>query len=73
MKKTIKKILRSEFFWLALLLILAGFFRFYQLGNLPPGTHCDEVSVGYNAFSIYQAGIDEWGNRYPLTFKAFGE
>jgi 4-amino-4-deoxy-L-arabinose transferase-like glycosyltransferase len=73
MAKKTKK--RSIFLILVLGLILigAGLARFIGLGQLPSGTHCDEVSVGYNAFSIWQAGIDEWGNKYPLTFKAFGE
>lgn len=73
MVKKAKKRPTLLIFILSLVLIGAGLARFIGLGQLPPGTHCDEVSVGYNAFAIWRAGIDEWGNKYPLAFKAFGE
>ncbi len=72
-KKSNRKNSQLSLLILSLILLIGGFVRFIQLGNLPPGTHCDEVSVGYNAFSIQQAGIDEWGKKLPFTFKAFGE
>ena len=33
----------------------------------------DEVSFGYNAFSILKTGRDEWGRLMPLIFRAFGD
>ncbi len=47
--------------------------RFVYLDRIPAGPEWDEASVGYNAFSIAQTGKDEWGNRMPLMFPAFGD
>lgn len=60
---------------LTLVLIIAvGFFlRFYKLNTIPNGPEWDEASVGYNAFSIAKTGHDEWGNKLPLIFPAFGD
>lgn len=41
--------------------------------NNPPSLNWDEVSIGYNAFSLLKTGRDEWGNILPLIFKAFGD
>ena len=57
----------------ALILLLAGWLRFYQLLDYPAGFFCDEASIGYNAFTILQSGRDEHGARFPLYFRAFGE
>lgn len=38
-----------------------------------PTPNWDEVSFGYNAFSILKTGRDEWGNLFPLIFRAFGD
>lgn len=58
---------------LTIILFLAFFLRFYKLGSIPNGPEWDEASVGYNAFSIAKSGLDEWGNKLPLIFKAFGD
>ena len=56
-----------------IIVIAAGFFRFYHLSTNPNGLFCDEASVGYNAYSILESGKDEHGNLFPLYFKAFGD
>ena len=33
----------------------------------------DEVSWGYNAYSILRTGKDEYGVSFPISFKAFGD
>lgn len=38
-----------------------------------PCTNADDVSFGYNAYSIATTGKDEYGTTFPLRFKAFGE
>lgn len=43
------------------------------IGNVPPSTNWDEVSLGVNAYSILNTGKDEWGRSFPLTFEAFGD
>ena len=60
-------------FWLITILLIAVFFRFFHLTSSPPGLNWDEVSIGYNAYSILKTGRDEWGEFLPLSFKAFGE
>ena len=58
---------------LILILMLAAVLRFYQLGQIPPSLNWDEVSNGYNAYSILKTARDEHGNFLPLTFRAFGD
>src|SRR3989344_292895 len=58
---------------LASILFIAAILRFWNLGVNPPGLFVDEVSNGYNAYSIIKTGRDEYGNFMPLTFKAFGD
>ncbi len=54
-----------------LIIILAGFLRFYKIAENPPSLSWDEVSVGYNAWSVLHWGKDEWGKTLPLVFKSF--
>ena len=59
--------------WLILILIVAALFRFIRITLSPPALNWDEISIGYNAYSILQTGRDEWGKFMPLSFEAFGE
>jgi 4-amino-4-deoxy-L-arabinose transferase-like glycosyltransferase len=67
--------MKNKWFLIVFLLIffLGSFLRFYQLGNVPGSMDWDEVSFGYNAYSVLHLGKDEYGVSYPLLFKAFGE
>lgn len=47
--------------------------RIWNLDKNPAGFFCDEASIGYNAYSILKTGKDEWGVKFPIFFKAFGE
>lgn len=67
MKKYISKIL------LILILILAIFLRFYKLDKVSPSLNWDEIAAGYNAFTIANWGADEYGNKFPIVFKSFGD
>src|SRR5207253_1198042 len=58
---------------LLIVTLLGGFLRFYQLGKLPKSLNVDEVSIGYNAYSILKTGKDEYGKPFPLTFKSLGD
>lgn len=58
---------------LTLIAILAFFLRFYKVTEDPPALNWDEVSIGYNAFSILKTGKDEWNQFLPVHFKAYGE
>jgi len=61
--------------WLILFLILglAIFLRFWQLGKTPEGFYCDEAALGYNAYSIMETGKDEFGKSWPVLFRSFGD
>lgn len=50
--------------------LLAFALRFYQLGQTPPSLNLDEVAIGYNAYSILQTGMDEYGTRFPIAFRS---
>lgn len=52
---------------------LAFFLRIFSITSIPPSLNWDEVSIGYNAYSILKTGKDEWGEFLPIHFKAFGE
>lgn len=57
-----------------LFIILLGFFlRVYRIDNSPQSLYWDEVSIGYNAYSVLQTGKDEWGRVLLWFFEAFGE
>lgn len=58
---------------LLLILILAAFLRFYQLGTNPPSVDWDEAASGYNAYSILKTGHDEYGYFMPLFFRSFDD
>ena len=60
-----------------ILLSIVGFafgLRFYKVWDNPPALSWDEVSIGYNAYSILKTGKDEHGRFLPLdTFVAYGD
>jgi len=45
----------------------------YQVPKNPPGFYIDESSISYNAYTIATTGQDEYGESWPLYFRAFGE
>lgn len=57
----------------AAILLLAFVLRFYRAEEIPPSLNWDEVSIGYNAYSILKTDKDEWGISFPLHFKSYGE
>jgi 4-amino-4-deoxy-L-arabinose transferase-like glycosyltransferase len=61
-------------FAIFLILVLSLILRFYRLGDIPPSLNWDEVSHGYNAYSILKTGSDEWGKILPWdNFRAYGD
>lgn len=55
------------------LTLTAAFLRFYSLTSNPPSLNIDEVSYGYNAYSILKTARDEYGTFLPITFKSVGD
>ncbi len=64
---------KSNFLVLLLITVLGLILRFWQLDKFPVSLNWDEVSHGYNAYSILTTGKDEWGTAFPLIFRAFGD
>jgi len=62
---------KKQWLLLILIILLATFLRFWQLGQTPKGFYCDEASLGYSAFSIMKTGKDEFGKDFPLLFRSF--
>ena len=73
MKKEKKITLVKTKILLCLILFFALILRFYQLKELPSGFHIDEVTVGYNAYSLMKTARDENGNFLPLYIDSFGD
>jgi hypothetical protein len=50
-------------------------FALYAWGvpDNPPGFYIDESSIAYNAHAVSRAGADEYGESFPLYFRAFGD
>jgi len=65
---------KYKLFLLVLAIVVLGFFlRFNQVTQDPPSLNWDEVSIGFNAYSILKTGRDEWNQFLPLHFKSYGE
>lgn len=58
---------------LFLIILLAFILRIYKVTEVPPSLNWDEISIGYNAYSVLKTGSDEWGNFLPLNFRSYGE
>jgi 4-amino-4-deoxy-L-arabinose transferase-like glycosyltransferase len=56
-----------------LILLIAASLRFPWLDRFPPALYSDEVSQGYNAYSILTTARDEYGNFLPISFRSFGD
>jgi hypothetical protein len=51
----------------------ALFVRLWGLEKSPISVGFDEASLGYNAYSIYLTGKDEYGTPYPLSLRSFND
>lgn len=58
---------------LSIIFVLALFLRLFRISDYPKSLYWDEVSIGYNAYSVLQTGKDEWGRTTPWFFEAFSE
>ncbi len=56
-----------------LITLLGGFLRFYKFTQNPVSLNIDEVSFGYDAYSVLKTARDQYGNFLPLTFKSTGD
>lgn len=65
--------MRGNVFWLSVIFLIGILVRIVGSGYFPPALNWDEVSHGYNAYSLLKTGRDEWGTKLPSIFKAFGD
>lgn len=57
----------------AIVFLMIGFvLRLYKTGSIPPGFNQDEASLGYDAFSIMNYGIDRNGVSMPVHLTSWG-
>lgn len=56
-----------------LILLFAAFLRLYALAYVPPSSSLDEVSIGYNAYSLLTTGKDEYGHTLPFLLRAYDD
>ena len=55
------------------ILLLAAALRFIGLERTPPPFNVDEALHAYEAYAILRTGHDEWGQPWPITFRAFND
>lgn len=66
-------IFKKPLFLLLIVILIAVFLRAYKLGSVPPSLNWDEVSLGYNAYSILHTGKDEYGKLLPLVLQSYDD
>jgi len=60
--------------WLLIsLVVVSTAVRLPALDRVPPALYSDEISQGYNAYSILKTGHDEYGTYWPMSFRSFGD
>jgi len=58
----------------SLIIIIAFVLRFWQLNKFPVSLNWDEISHGYNTYSLQKTGKDQWGTSWPIfNFRAYGD
>lgn len=65
---------RRNLSFLILIAVVGAVLRFVYLTWNPPSLNWDEVSHGYNAYSVLRTGADQWGQKFPVfNFRAYGD
>jgi 4-amino-4-deoxy-L-arabinose transferase-like glycosyltransferase len=66
--------MKKLYWFLAFIVLLAAFLRFFHLGTNPVSLTWDEVAWGYNAYTLGLNGHDEFGRFLPLQYlESFGD
>ncbi len=65
---------KKTILFLAAIVFFGFLLRFFDLNATPPSLNWDEVSHGYNAYSVLKTGKDQWGTTFPIfNFRAYGD
>lgn len=62
----------KKYWILIVIIILAAFLRFWKLDSYP-ALNADEASIGYDAYSLIQTGMDQHGHPWPIHFQSFND
>lgn len=65
--------IKKTYFFIIILFIVSLAVRIFDSTKLPPSLNWDEVSLGYNAYSILKTARDEWGTILPTIFRSYGD
>lgn len=64
----------KKYFLFIFIALIAFFLRLYQLDKFPVSLNWDEVSHGFNAYSLIKTGQDQWSKQWPIfNFRAYGD
>ena len=58
---------------LTIIIVIGAVLRLWQLGAVPSSIDWDEASLGYNAYSIFETGKDEFGKTLPVVLRSFDD
>jgi len=70
--KGIISLVKNHLFVIGIFLLALGL-RIIDLPRFPAGFTADEAAQGYTAYSILKTGKDEWGVKFPLNPRSFGD
>ena len=55
------------------IVVLGAAVRMVGISGNPPGFFTDEASIGYNAYTLLNSGVDEHGEGWPVLFESLGD
>ncbi len=64
---------KKTYLILFVIVVIAFLVRIFNVSTNPPSLNWDEISHGYNAYSIFKTGTDEWGELPIFNFRAYGD
>ncbi len=73
MTKTFFENKKIKVILLTVIILIGTVLRLWQLGSVPLSLTWDEVALGYNAYSIYETGKDEFGKTLPVVLRSFDD
>lgn len=63
----------KKILFLTAIFLITSITRLFKLADYPVSLNVDEVSIGYDAFSILNTGRDHYGKAFPLIFESIGD
>lgn len=63
---------KKKYTLLFLIIVLGFLIRIFHLSDVPHGFFTDEAAAGYNAYTLFHTGRDEFGRLLPIFFTSYG-